>query len=81
MIDRLYYKETNLDIPPQDLQEWSQACSNISATINDFTLFYNEKYLSGRTPANRRDCMNMTIRRYYEDLKKLEDEENKLKIN
>jgi Caspase domain. len=70
-IDKYYFAETDLDIPPQELKEWSQCCSNLSATIHDFTLFYNAKYLSGRTPENRIACMNLTIKRYYEDLEKL----------
>lgn len=72
-IDKFYFAETDLAIPPQELKEWSQCCSNLSATIHDFTLFYNAKYLSGRTSENRVACMNMTIKRYYEDLEKLKE--------
>lgn len=71
LIDKYYFEETDLAIPPIELKEWSQCCSNLSATIHDFTLFYNKMYLSTRTPDNRIACMNMTVSRYYEDLEAL----------
>ncbi|MCQ1530069.1 caspase family protein [Lutispora saccharofermentans] len=70
-IDKYYFEETDLAIPPIELQEWSQCCSNLSATIHDFTLFYNKRYLSTKTPDNRIACMNMTVSRYYDDLETL----------
>jgi hypothetical protein len=70
-IDKYYFEETDLAIPPIELKEWSQCCSNLSATIHDFTLFYNKRYLSTRTTDNRIACMNITISRYYEDLEAL----------
>ena len=72
-IDKYYFDETDLDIPPKELKEWSQCCSNLAATIHDFTLFYNNEYLSGRTQENRVACMNITIDRYYKDLEKLKE--------
>lgn len=70
-IDKYYFEETDLAISPIELKEWSQHCSNLSATIHDFTLFYNKRYLSTRTPDNRIACMNMMVRRYYDDLEAL----------
>lgn len=70
-IDKYYFEETDLAIPPIEFKEWSQCCSNLSGTIHDFTLFYNKIYLSTRTSENRIACMNMTINRYYEDLEAL----------
>ncbi|MBY7008159.1 caspase family protein [Clostridium botulinum] len=70
-IEKYYFEETDLAIPPIELKAWSQCCSNLSGTVHDFTLFYNTKYLSGRTYQNRIACMNMTINRYYEDLEAL----------
>jgi len=72
LLDKYYFEETNLDIPPIGLEEWSQCCSNLSATIHDFTLIYNKRYLSTRTPDNRIACMNMSVSRYYSDLEALE---------
>ena len=70
-IDKYYFAETELPISPIELKDWSQCCSNLAATIHDFTLFYNKKYLSGRDYKNRIACMNITINRYYEDLEAL----------
>lgn len=71
LIDKYYFEETDLAIPPIELKVWSQCCANLSATIHDFTLFYNKRYLSTRTPDNRIACMNITVSRYYEDLEAL----------
>jgi len=70
-IEKLYFSESELDIPPNELKEWSQCCSNLAATIHDFTLFYNQKYISMRTPENREACMDISVKRYYEELEKL----------
>lgn len=71
LIDKYYFEETDLAIPPIELNEWRQCCANLSATIHDFTLFYNKRYLAARTPDNRIACMNITVSRYYEDLEAL----------
>lgn len=70
-INKLYFEESNLDIPPNDLTEWCQLCSNLSGSIHDFTLFYGQQYFLDRTPENRKACMNMSIKQYYKDLEKL----------
>lgn len=75
-ISRLYFAQSELEIPPVELNEWSQKYSNIAATIHDFTLFYSEKFLKERTPENRIQCMKMAIRTYQDelqDLKKVEE--------
>lgn len=79
-LDKLYFAENNLDFPPSELEEWCQCCSNLAATIHDFTLFYNSKYLSTRTPENRKSCMDITIKRYYQDLEKLKRIDKQLKL-
>lgn len=81
LLDKWYFAETELEIPPKEVKSWCQFCSNLAGTIHDFTLFYNTKYLSGRSPDNRRACMNITIKRYYEDLEKLKIEEQNIKLN
>lgn len=78
IIDKWYFAENDLEIPSKELKQWSQCCSCLIATIHDFTLFYNQKYIIGRTYENRIACMDMTIRRYYEDLEKLKQEEQNL---
>ncbi len=67
-VTQLYSEETNLDISPDDLADWSQACMSLAGCIHDFTLYYsNENYLN-RTAENRRACMDGSIKRYYQDL-------------
>lgn len=73
-----YFKSHNLDIPPDEIHDWSQACVVLIGTVYDFSLFYNKKYLSQRTPENRRACMEITIKQYYSDLEKVRQLEEKL---
>jgi Uncharacterized protein containing caspase domain len=70
-IETLYFAESNLDIPSEELKEWCQCCTGLSSTVHDFTLFYNPKYLSGRTSQNRKACMDLSIKQYYKDLEHL----------
>lgn len=70
-LSELYFAEGNLDIPPNDLEEWSQLCSNLVGTIHDFTLYYGQNAFSERTPKNRKACMDISIKQYYQDLEKL----------
>ncbi|WP_103108445.1 caspase family protein [Brevibacillus reuszeri] len=77
-VNEYFFKSHNLDIPPDEIRDWSQACVVLIGTIYDFTLFYNKKYLSQRTPENRRACMEMTIKQYYSDLEKVRKLEEKL---
>ena len=79
-IERLFFEESDLDIPPTDIHDWTYACTALVSTVHDFTYYYNEKYLNTRTPENRRQCMDMTISRYHDELNKLEEESKKLGI-
>ena len=79
-IEELFFEESDLDIPPADIHDWAYACTALVGTVHDFTYFYNQKYLNTRTPENRRQCMDMTISRYHDDLNKLEEESKKLGI-
>ena len=74
-IDKWYFAESELDLPPKELKNWSLACSELAGTIHDFTMFYNNHGLTTRTFDNRIACMNITKDRYYEDLEKLRTEE------
>ncbi|MFO1443262.1 caspase family protein [Bacillus sp. Bva_UNVM-123] len=78
LIEKWYFAETELDLPPKEIKEWCSACSGLSATIFDFTLFYNEKAIATRSFDNRIACMNITKERYYEDLEKLKIEEDRM---
>ena len=79
-IEDLFFKESDLDIPPAEIHDWVFACTALTGTVHDFTYYYNEKYMGKRTPENRRQCMDMTVRRYHEDLNKLQEESKKLGI-
>lgn len=70
-LTKLYFAETDLDIPPNDLKEWCQCCSGLASTIQDLTLYYGHNKFEERTPENRKICMDMSIKQYYEDLEKL----------
>ncbi|MGO4498608.1 caspase domain-containing protein [Paenibacillus sp. 2RAB27] len=67
-VDRYYFKSTDFAIPPEDIKNWSEACSLLFGTIHDLSLYYNKKYLSQRTTANRKACMEMTISQYFSDV-------------
>jgi hypothetical protein len=75
-INTLYFEEGDLALPPEELQEWSQLCSNLASDIHDFTIFYGSQHFLQRTPENRQQCMNASIKRYYKDLKCLKDYES-----
>ncbi len=70
-INELYFRETDLDIPPDDIAKWCNQCSAIAGCIHDLTLYYSNKVFLTRTPKNRRACMDMSIRQYYKDLEQL----------
>ncbi len=77
-INKYVVESQNLNIPPDEIRDWSQACADLIGTIYDFTLFYNRKYLSQRTLENRKSCMEMAIKQYLLDLEKVRNLEEKL---
>lgn len=79
-IDKWYFSSIDLKIAPKEIYDWDLACSSLLATIHNFTLFYNKRYKSQRDKKNRIACMDMTIRQYYEDIKKVRVLETDLPI-
>lgn len=77
-INALYLETTELDIPPVSLHSWFQTCSDIAATIHDFYIYYSDRGIHTRTAENRKQCMNMTIKRYHRQLFKLQEAEKEL---
>lgn len=76
-VNEYYIKSTDFAIPPDDIKEWSEACSLLFGTIHDLSLYYNKRNIPQRTTENRKACMEMTISRYYSDLenvRKLEED-------
>lgn len=79
-VNKLYFAEGNLSISPPELAEWSQCCRELSADIHNLTLYYNPQFMSQRSPENRRQCMDMTIKQYYASLENLKNEDAKLNV-
>ena len=77
-IEELFLRESNLNIPPVDIHDWMLACTSLINTVYDFVFFYKDMYLEKRTVENRRQCMDMTIKRYHENLNKLHEESRKI---
>ncbi len=75
-IETNFILSTDLEIPPTEIRNWYSACMGLFGTIHDFTFFYNKEYKSQRDTKNRIACMDMTIKRYYEDLEKVKEYEN-----
>ncbi|WP_294352196.1 caspase family protein [uncultured Clostridium sp.] len=75
-----YLKSTNLEFPPTEFYEWSNAYSGLFGTIYDFTLFYNNNGMTQREERNRKNCTESTIKRYYEELEKIKKLESNLDL-
>ena len=75
----LYREESNLDIPPKELVQWSQQCSLIAGIIYDFALYHCSQNFLNRSPENRRACMDMSIKQYYKELENLKDLEKEMR--
>ncbi len=73
LVSECYFIQGDLPIAPDEIKEWSDAYGVLAGTIHDFILFYNEKYITQRTPENRKACMDMTIQTYYSDLEKIKE--------
>lgn len=77
-IDDCFFKSTELEIADDSIHEWDEACTSLFALIYNFIYYYNEKYISSRTPENRVACMDMTIRDYYVALNKVKEFEEQV---
>ena len=69
-INKWYFKETSLDIPPNSLHEWSQVQMELAGSLHDCSLYYNKKFLDKWTADNRKWLMNNSIKQYETDLEK-----------
>lgn len=70
-IENAYFESTELAIADDSIHEWDEACTTLFAHIHNFIFYYNEKYITSRTPENRIQCMDMTIKEYYKSLIKV----------
>lgn len=71
----------SIDIPKAtiDSEDYDQACHNIFATIHDMFLYYNKKGLETWPKQNRDFLMEDTIKRYKDDLERINFEKSKLR--
>ena len=75
-ITQLYLDESNLNVPPKKLHGWFQANIQIVSTIQDLTLYYDERYNDKWTEANKLYLINSTIKRYADELENLRELED-----
>lgn len=69
-IDKWYSKEMSLDIPPNDLHDWSLVQMELAGSLHDCALYYNKKFLDKWEADNRKWLMNNSIKRYQTDLER-----------
>ncbi len=70
-IDNVYFESTELNIADDSIHEWDKACTSLFTQIHNFIFYFNDKYFESRTPENRIQCMDMTIKEYYKSLRKV----------
>ena len=75
-IRNLYLEQSNLPIASKDLHDWSTAYDLLSGTIDDLRIPYNPT--SNRDSKNRKQLMDITIKRYNECLEKVKELDAKL---
>ncbi|MBC8217238.1 MAG: hypothetical protein H8E73_02125 [Planctomycetes bacterium] len=76
--DRLYDLASNLSFPPPECKEYDQACQNLFVAVHNMFLFYSDRGLETWQKSNREWLMQDTIKRYHDDIQKMEFEERKI---
>lgn len=77
-VSELYDVSGNTPMPPDDCEDYDQACQDLFATIDDVFLYYSERGLQTWPKSNREWLMQDTIKRFIDDLKRVEFEESKI---
>lgn len=77
-LDEFFITLTDFNFSSTKIKDYREAHLSLLGTIHDFSYFYNDKYKQQRDPTNRKTVMQLTIARYYSDLRKLEQAEKKL---
>ena len=67
----LYFKQSELPYPPKEISEWSNAHTQLAATIQDFALYYDKQHGKTWTSEAKIQLMESTIRRYNSELEAL----------
>lgn len=70
-IRNLYFEQSDLHIPSKNLHNWSTAYSSLAAAIDDFVIAYDPN--TKRDSNNRRQLMDITIKRYNECLERVKE--------
>lgn len=68
----------NIPMSPDDCKDYDQACQNIFGTIHNMFLYYSKGGLETWPKSNRDWLMEDTIKRFYNDWKRIEFEESKI---
>ena len=77
-VTELYLQSGNIPMPPEDCKDYNQTCQNIFATIDNMFLYYSKRGLE-TWPKRNRDClMQDTIKRFFDDWKRIGFEESKI---
>ena len=77
-VTELYLQSGNIPMPPEDCKDYDQACQNIFATIDNMFLYFSKRGLGTWPKRNRDWLMQDTIKRFHDDLKRIEFEESKI---
>lgn len=77
-VRNLYIEFTDLPIPPEDLKNYMNICSNTIATIDNMFLYYSEKGINTWDGKSRKWQMEKSIKELKEILPVLEYEKRKI---
>ena len=72
-ISILYFKQSELPVPPKELHDWANVHTQIACTIHDFSLYYNKQHLDTWPSKNRMFLMDTSIKRYETELELLKE--------
>lgn len=77
-VNDLYIKFTDLPIPPEDLKNYMNICSNTISTIDNMFLYYSERGINTWDSKSRKWQMEKSINEFKENLPILEYEKKKI---
>ncbi|MGB3905428.1 MAG: hypothetical protein WBB22_10930, partial [Anaerolineae bacterium] len=77
-VRKLYLQSGSIPIPPADCQDYEDACQELFAVIDNMFLFYSERGLEQWSSDTREWLMQTEVGRFWDQLKRLEFEEDKL---
>lgn len=70
-ISKWFFKQSDLPIPPRELNDWALIHTKLSCTIHDFSLFYDRKNLNTWKSDNRKWLLTNAIKQYELELEEL----------